>query len=324
MWNWFQTTSGCAPQPNQTCQPNLPTNGNPTIPGVAQKIGDGLTTPNNIEYAFGVEPAASAPGLPCVRTTSSATTATSTCPSTDTTTGKVTNSIGQSFDLTFIENDANDVYFRRYSGVTMQGTYRFNPRFDIGGTYTLVARTGATSTARTVANGPITGGAYQYPEYKQASWNYPDGDLAIDQRQRARLWVNYGIPGVDGLTVSLLQALESGVPYSASTTSGVNPAPNPPYITNPGYLTPPSGTQTTYFFGPRDEFRTEGQRRTDLADQLQLQRERWRRTDAGVVRQRAGHQLVQPVPALRLWQLPCSTTAAPHRHGMSTRRSERR
>jgi hypothetical protein len=107
----------------------------------------------------------------------------------------------------------------------------------------------------------VTGGAYQYPEYKQPAWNYPDGDVATDQRQRARLWLNYGVPRVEGLTVSLLQAIESGVPYSASTTSGVNAAA---YVTNPGYLTPPSGTQTTYFFGPRDEFRTEGQRRTDL------------------------------------------------------------
>jgi hypothetical protein len=38
-------------------------------------------------------------------------------------------------------------------------------------------------------------------------------------------------------------------------------------VTNPNnfYLTPPASTTTTYFFGPRDEFHTEGQRRTDLA-----------------------------------------------------------
>ena len=40
-----------------------------------------------------------------------------------------------------------------------------------------------------------------------------------------------------------------------------------PYVTNPGnaYLTPPASTATTYFFGPRDEFHTEGQIRTDFA-----------------------------------------------------------
>ena len=49
-----------------------------------------------------------------------------------------------------------------------------------------------------------------------------------------------------------------------SNTNGVDPRP---YVTNPGgaYLTPPASTATTYFFGPRDEFHTEGQRRTDFA-----------------------------------------------------------
>jgi hypothetical protein len=54
------------------------------------------------------------------------------------------------------------------------------------------------------------------------------------------------------------------VPYAAGNTNGVDPRP---YVTNPNnaYLTPPASTTTTYFFGPRDEFRTEGQHRTDLA-----------------------------------------------------------
>ena len=65
----------------------------------------------------------------------------------------------------------------------------------------------------------------------------------------------------------MLQALESGVPYGAVNTNGVDPRP---YVTNPNnaYLTPPASTATTYFFGPRDEFHTEGQRRTDFARQL--------------------------------------------------------
>jgi outer membrane receptor protein involved in Fe transport len=259
VWNWFEGASGCKATSNQTCQPNLPTNGNPTLPGVAQKIGGDMASPSNVEYAtgiarnFGAKAALRADyvfrdyqDFYVSRT--------------DTTTGRITNSIGQSFDLTYIENDADNVYFRHYSGVTMQGTYRFASRVDIGGTYT-IAKNWGNLDGETVNNGPVTGGAYQYPEYKQPAWNYPDGDVATDQRQRARLWLNYGVPRVEGLTVSLLQAIESGVPYSASTTSGVNAAA---YVTNPGYLTPPSGTQTTYFFGPRDEFRTEGQRRTDL------------------------------------------------------------
>ena len=64
--------------------------------------------------------------------------------------------------------------------------------------------------------------------------------------------------------------MESGVPYGAggreisvigSSTSGVDPRP---YVTNPGYLTPPPGTDTAYFYTARDAFRTESQIRTDF------------------------------------------------------------
>jgi hypothetical protein len=151
---------------------------------------------------------------------------------------------------------------RRYSGLTTQGTYRFNTRVDIGGTYTL-ARSWGNVEGENVGSGPITATAFQYPEYKQEAWNYPVGDLSIDQRHRARLWINYGIPRVEGLAISALETLASGVPYGAS-----GPVATQPYVTNPGYLTPPSntgGNAVTYFFTARDAFRTEGERRTDLA-----------------------------------------------------------
>ena len=92
----------------------------------------------------------------------------------------------------------------------------------------------------------------------------PTAISAVDQRHRARLWANYSPDFVPGLTLSVLQALESGVPYGAVNTNGVDPRP---YVTNPNnaYLTPPASTVTTYFFGPRDEFHTEGQLRTDFA-----------------------------------------------------------
>jgi hypothetical protein len=67
---------------------------------------------------------------------------------------------------------------------------------------------------------------------------------------------------VEGLTLSVLQALESGVPYSPPSFNGVDPGP---YVKNPGYLTPPAGDQTQYYFLGRDQFRTEGMRRTDVA-----------------------------------------------------------
>ena len=56
------------------------------------------------------------------------------------------------------------------------------------------------------------------------------------------------------------------MPYGASnlnnTANGVNPRP---FVTNPGYITPPTGSNTIYFFTARDAYRTDGQKRTDLA-----------------------------------------------------------
>ena len=48
-----------------------------------------------------------------------------------------------------------------------------------------------------VASGPLTGGALPVPGVQAGAWNFPDGDLAIDQRHRARLWINYGVPRVE-------------------------------------------------------------------------------------------------------------------------------
>ena len=237
--------------------PNLPLNGNPTIPGVATKIGSNLKSPKVLEYSGGVNRQFERAAIRFdyvfrdwkdfyVQRTDAAT-------------GKVANSLGNQFDLTLIEN--TNALTRRYSGGTFQGTYRVGGRTDVGGTYTLSHLWGNVD-GETTGSGPVASAVLQYQEYKQAAWNYPDGDLSADQRHRARLWVNYGVPHVSGMTVSAMQTLESGVPYGANSTSGVNPQP---YVTNPGYLTPPTGTTTTYFFTARDAFRTDGQKRTDLA-----------------------------------------------------------
>jgi hypothetical protein len=174
---------------------------------------------------------------------------------------------------------------RRYSGLTTQGTYRAGARTDVGVTYTL-SHSWGDFNGENVASGPVTADSFLYPEYKQQAWNYPMGDLQIDQRHRARLWINYGVPRVSGLTVSFLETLETGVPFGPNNlnntnANGVDPRP---YVTNPGYLGPPTGSNTSYFFtadcshlpatipsqidcigGQRDGFRTEGQKRTDFA-----------------------------------------------------------
>ena len=58
--------------------------------------------------------------------------------------------------------------------------------------------------------------------------------------------------------MSLLQNFFSGRPYSASGNIDSRP-----YVTNPGYISPP-GT-VTYFFSPRGAFETDDVTRTDLA-----------------------------------------------------------
>jgi len=176
---------------------------------------------------------------------------------TDGTTGAVADKLGRRFDLTLIEN--TDRLMRRYAGLSTQGTYRAGSSLDVGATYTL-SRTWGNFDGETANGGPAPEGGLQYPEYKQATWNYPEGDLSIDQRHRTRIWATYRVPRVSGFAVSVLQTLETGVPYGAVATAGLNPQP---YVSNPGYVSPP--TAVTYYVTPRDEFRTEGQRRTDFA-----------------------------------------------------------
>jgi outer membrane receptor protein involved in Fe transport len=238
---------------------NLPLAGAPTIPGVTPQIQGSLDSPNSLEYAFGInrqfgDRAAFRADYVYRNFRDFYVTRL------DTTTGTAKDQLGKTYDLGLIEN-SNDLK-RRYQGVTMQGTYRFGTRLNLGATYTL-SRAWGNVEGENVNSGPVTSGAFQYPEYKQESWNFPEGDLSIDQRHRGRLWASYEVPHLTGLMVSVLQSLTSGVPYGA-----LGPIATQAYVTNPGYLTPPPNTGSNainYAFTARDAFRTEGERRTDIA-----------------------------------------------------------
>lgn len=249
VFNWFNA-NGAA---------NLPFNGAPSIPGLTPQIQGSLDSPNNLEYAAGVNRQFG--GRAAIRADYVFRDFRDFYVSVvNTSTGKVQDQFGKSYDLALVQN-SNDLK-RRYQGVTTQGTYRFSPTIDIGGTYTL-SRSWGNLEGENVGSGPITTNAFSYPEYKQASWDYPIGDLSIDQRHRARLWLDYGLPWVNGLTLSALQTITSGVPYGA-----VGPVATQPYVTNPGYLTPPGntgGSAVLYYFTARDAYRTDGERRTDFA-----------------------------------------------------------
>jgi hypothetical protein len=103
----------------------------------------------------------------------------------------------------------------------------------------------------------------RYPEYFDRTWAYPVGDLAADQRHRARAWATWRLPVAERVgTVSLaaVQQLESGTPYGA-----VGSVDSYPYVVGaPDYVQAPLAT-VPYYFTSRDAFRTEWMARTDLA-----------------------------------------------------------
>jgi hypothetical protein len=263
LWEWFNANGGT----------NMAIVGTPTVRGVTPLILTPLRPPSNWEYATGVSRQVGSRGslradfiyrrfqdFYIQRT--------------DLSTGQISDTRsfappsvrGRQYDLSVIENDESGDMKREYAGLTVQGNWRFAPGTQFGANYTL-SRTWGNVDGENNVSGPIADVRFTYPEYRQASWNFPDGDLSTDQRHRARLWFAYEIPKATGLSLNVLQLLESGAPYGASNQNsaafnGANPAA---YIPNPGYLNPPAATQIQYFYTARDAFRTEGQQRTDLA-----------------------------------------------------------
>jgi hypothetical protein len=256
VFNWFNANGG-ASRPVRSAD----------IPGVNTLIGGSLDSPNSIEYAAGVGRALGQRGsvrfdwvyrdfndFYITRT--------------DLSTGKVTNAQG-TFDVNLIEN-SNDLA-RRYQGGTFQGNYRFGSNVEIGGNYTL-SRTWGNFDGENPASGPLTAQLFSYPEYREARWNAPEGNLGTDQRHRARIYGTYRVPvaaSAGSLDIGLVLGMASGTPYtfgggnSTSPGTGVGRINSSPYVTNPGYAQPV--TSVEYYFFERDAYRTEAQYRTDLS-----------------------------------------------------------
>ena len=177
----------------------------------------------------------------------------------DTTTGQVSDTAGNTYDLDFIVN--TNAVQRSYKALDLQGTLRPIAGVELGGSYTLSELRGNIN-GENINSGPITSGVLAYPEYSQPSWNNPVGDLLADQRHRARIWGNIRLlerPGLGDFSLGVVEVLESGTPYGA-----VGAVDSTPFVTNPGYVTPAGGT-VNYYFTARDAFRTSGQKRTDLS-----------------------------------------------------------
>jgi hypothetical protein len=135
----------------------------------------------------------------------------------------------------------------------------------VGGNYTL-SRNWGNWDGENVGSGPIVTDVFQYPEYRDISWYAPIGDLSTDQRHRSTMWLNYGVPKVNGLTLSVLEELASGLPYGASGSFSASATVDArPFVTNPGYVTPQGAATELYYYTARDAFRTEASKRTDFA-----------------------------------------------------------
>ena len=180
----------------------------------------------------------------------------------DLTTGRTQDQFGTEYDRSILTS-SSDVYNRQYTAVQTQANYRVRDRWSLGGTYTW-SRLVGNVTGEDSGSGPLAGGNAEYPEYKQESWNFPTGYLTGDQRHRARLWATYDLPTPAGdFNVSVLQTFDSGTRTSLDAAIDSRP-----YVTNPGYLTPP-GT-VTYYFGGRGTIKADDITSTNLAVNYRL------------------------------------------------------
>lgn len=178
----------------------------------------------------------------------------------DTTTGTASDEWGNVYDLGILTN-RNDPYERSHLALKVGAELRLGSSLTAGGAWTW-ARTSGNQSSESLGNGPNPPTTLNYPEYWQASWHLPSGDLSQDVRHRLRLWATWNVPALPKwfgrLGVSPLFALDTGQPYGAAGDVLIGD-----YVTNPGYATPPYST--TYWFTGRDAFRTPTVTHVDLA-----------------------------------------------------------
>ncbi len=252
LFAWFQG-QGCPTL--STCQVPL---GGAQVPGVNQQIRGSLDSPNAKEYTVGVQGNVGARAsyrVDLVRREF----ADFYSLRLDQSTGQVTDTFGNVYDLQIVGN-TNDLE-RNYTA--LQAQFQVNRLFDavtVGGSWTW-SHTLGNFNGETAGAGAVRGLPDFYPEYTQASWGLPRGDLATDQRHRVRAYATWDIPlprTFGALSLGVIQAYDTGTPYGAAGSAIVSP-----YVTNPGYETPPRAS--TYYFTSRDAFRTDSVSRTDLA-----------------------------------------------------------
>ncbi len=247
LFDWWNATGGPNRQPRQ----------NPTIPGVNTAIDPNVQPSTTKEYSGGVahQEARGAIRLDYVYRKFSNIYGDFLNMSTGVATDPRT---GQKFNLDVVNN--TDSVTRNYQGLSVQGNYHLSKRLHVGTNYMLSYTRGSieAESATSVTN---FASADSYPEYRRASWNYPYGYLNADQRHRLRLWATYELPlppGLGRFDLGFQERYESGRPYDLSVSVDTRP-----YVTNPGYLAPPSSV--TYFISGRGAYRFDGAEATDLS-----------------------------------------------------------
>jgi len=250
LWDWFDSVGNV----NTTDPLVIRT---VDIPGGTTVIGGGsLDSPHTVEYSVGATKRLGGKGL--VRADLVHRDAQDFYVGRiDLQTGSVVTPNGRRANLEVVENN-DDVLERTYDGLHTQFQYRFTDKLNVGGVYTLSHAEGNWE-GEIGTSGPIRSDALAFPEYKQASWNIPNGDLSIDQRHRLRLFGTYDVFRNDhhSLNVGLLQTYASGTPYGAAANIPAT------FRTNPGYALAPA--TVAYFFTDRDEFHTDDITSTNLA-----------------------------------------------------------
>ncbi len=218
------------------------------LPGVNLQVGDGLNSPHANEYVLGVGGTVGQGFVYRVDAVRREFKDFYTVRR-DTGTGTVTDADGNVFDLGYIQN--SNVPEREYTGLHTSFAYR-------GNGLNLFAN---WTWSHTIGNAgsDITSQLLSYPEYFDAAWFAPRGDLSQDERHRVRLLASYDMNfGGLGVTPGLVYAFDTGVPYGVTGAIDTRP-----FVKNPGYVKPPPSV--TYFFTPRGEYRMDNITRLDLA-----------------------------------------------------------
>jgi hypothetical protein len=243
--NWLFTNGGVARRPSFVSQPGLSAVGSTpaSLPHVTEwSIGAGRSFgATKLHADFAWRRAGGLREWQVVRTDTPA-----------------TDALGRQVDRA--DADTGDFRAWNSSSLAVQVNRRLGIQARVAVRYTL-SRVWGTDDTALADDGPLGTMVFAYPEYLDARWAAPTGDLPGDRRHRFALWGDADLlvsESLGVLGVSLLQTFESGRPYAPVSWISVSP-----FVSNPGYLQPPSAVP--YYFTEPDAFRTNGARRTDVA-----------------------------------------------------------